>query len=221
MYGHPLNWQRLPPQRSPGFTHPRTLARSITLIEEPTSAVNWVQRPTTTSGVRRHSSLQPRSILGDNNQNNCPAARRSHSEAAAAAHFIPGPAPHWPPTKPPTPSSCGCRTEARQQMREREPVYVTMGPNAIPNDHHNGMSSVPPTVLTLNPPPNKKATTTVMVNSGGYLNMNTAKVKTAAVVHSEPTMFCNGAGNQKTVVQIRGEVRGAVSRVESGLEETI
>ena len=219
--GQPLinNSQRLPPQRSPGVTHTRTLPRSITLalgdIEEPMSATNWVQRPTTTSGINRHSSLQHRSILKDN-QNNCSAARRSHS-SANAAQFIPGLASHWPPSKP-TPSSCCCGTEAQQQMRVREPIYVTMGQN---HHHHNGMSSVPPTVLTLNPPPNNKATTTVMVNSDNYLNMNTAKVKTTAIVHNEPTMFCNSATNQKTVVQICGEVLGAVSRVESELEETI
>ena len=80
---------------------------------------------------------------------------------------------------------------------------------------------MPPTVLTLNPPPTKTATTTVVVNGGNYLDMNDVRVKTTAIVHSEPAFFCNKTGNQKTVVQIRGEGEGAVSRMESELEETI
>ena len=215
------HFQRLPRQPL-NVPQSRTLPRSITLDDmEPVAPVNWVQRPPS-NGVRRHSSLQPKSILKDSHsQNNCNSARRSHSSAssAASAYFMPGPAPQWPP---PPPQSCSCRVDAQPPIRE--PVYVTMGPkpNHQHRHSHSGPGYVPPTVLTLNPPPTNKATTTVMVNGGGdYLDINNVRVKTTAIVHNEPAMFCNNASNQKTVVQIRGEGEGAVSRMDSELEETI
>ena len=212
------HFQRLPLPTPPNGPQSRTLPRSNTLDDmEPVAAVNWVQRPQS-SGMRRHSSLiQPKSILKDS-QNN-PSARRSFS-SASSAFLIPGPAPKWPPP----PQSCGCRTDGQGPQAIYDPIYVTMGPN--PNRqqyqrHGIGVGYVPPTVLTLNPPPTKTATTTVVVNGGNYLDMNDVRVKTTAIVHSEPAFFCNKTGNQKTVVQIRGEGEGAVSRMESELEETI
>ena len=219
IHGHNYthHFQRLPPQPTNVVPQSRTLPRSITLDDmEPVAAVNWVQRPPTSTAVRRHSSLlQPKSILKDSQNNH--AARRSHS-SASSAYFMPGPAPQWPP---PPPQSCSCRAEAAQQPI-REPIYVTMGPNLNRQHRHSiGMGYVPPTVLTLNPPPSNKATTTVMVNGGDDLDMSDVRVKTTAIVHNEPAMFCHNTSNQKTVVQIRGEGEGAVSRMDSELEETI
>ena len=211
------HFQRLPPRQPLNVPQSRTLPRSSTLDDmEPVAAVNWVQRPAS-SGVRRHSSLlQPKSILKDS-QNN-PSARRSRS-SASSAYFTPGPAPNWPPP----PQSCSCRVEAQAQQAIHDPIYVTMGPNPNRQEHRHsiGVGYVPPTVLTLNPPPTNKATTTVVVNGGDYLDMNDVRVKTTAIVHNEPAMFCNNTSNHKTVVQIRGEGEGAVSRMESELEETI
>ena len=210
--------QRHPPPQPLNLQQSRTLPRSNTLDDvEPMAVVDWVHR-SSSSGVQRHSSLlQPKSILKDS-QNNL--ARRSQS-SASSAYFKPCPAPQWP--LPPHSCSCRAGTHARQPLFD--PIYVTMGPN--PNrqqDRHSiGFGYVPPTMLTLNHPRTKKATTTVLVNGDDYLDMSDVRVKTTAIVHNEPAMFCANMRHQKTVVQIRGEGEGAdaVSRVESELEETI
>jgi hypothetical protein len=200
----------------------RTLPRSVTLDDMDnlvTPAVNWVQRPSSSS-VRRQSSLHQTNRVALSNG----AGQTRRSQSTASAYFRPGPAPQWPPPQTSDANNTLCLCPGGGNSREQ--IYVTMSPHQQPGNF------IAPTVLTLNPPSSSRATTKVMVNSSDaeYMDMN-VKVKTTAIVHNAPPSqnmddrYCL-MPLQRTVVQIRGEGEGAeavaiIDRLDSELEETI